>query len=403
MDWINARQGWAVSQRGNGTAARLVVFRTADGGITWDSSKIAPGSFPPTLSPTCLKFANATIGYLAASRGRVYKTEDGGVTWKISLEITPIAPSTIPPSLQSISIVGENIVWVGGSTNGGINTVWRTSDGGTNWTNAWTYNAPTSNAAGLVAYDSLQAFYLRNSGLAHFTANGGKDWNTYSMPGTAILEDGLFMVIDPNCGEPVCQKMWVVGTNGNIMEFGSEKILPLSMSSLTGAITDNGNQLFWSAYEQSGVKYFEVETSADGQKFVTTSDKIEASANFNDAYQWLHTNPPIGANYYRVRATEKSGKQLYTNILRLSNNSDEQWKFFVQNNTLSVFNTAVEKGDINFRVMNVAGQQIATKAVQHPGGAINQTIQLPIGTNGIQILQITQDQQSRSYKVFVGK
>lgn len=404
MDWINSQKGWVAGRRGSGATAGTLIFRTSDGGLTWDTTKLEPrGTLSPSLSVNSLDFVNENVGFLVANRGRVYKTTDGGVTWTLNFEVPAIAPTTTPPTISAVHALDENVIWIGGWTNGGLNTVWRTSDGGANWTNAMTYELGSAFINGIVAYDSLQAFALRNSGLAYYTADGGKNWNIFSMPGTSILQDGLLINIDPNCGEPVCQKMWVVGTNGNIMEFGSEKILPLTLSQLTGAIKDDGNQLFWAAYDQGGVKYFEVETSPDGQKFLTISDKIESTGRFTDAYKWLHEQPASGANYYRVKATEKSGKIVYTNVVKLVNNADNNWKYFVQNNTLSVFNTSVEKGNVNFRVMNMAGQAIATKAVQHPGGAINQTIQLPVGTNGVQVLQIFEGEQSQSFKVLVNK
>ena len=404
MDWINGTKGWVAVRRGSGVTTGIVVFRTINGGVTWDSSKLEPrGTLSSTLSADALDFVNDKVGYLVGSRGRVYKTVDGGATWQLNFEVPAIAPTTTPPTLFAVHALNEKVVWIGGATNGGLNTVWRTSDGGANWTNAMTYPLGTANIVGVVAYDSLQAFALRNSGLAYYTGDGGKNWNIFSMPGSSIFEDGLLINIDPNCGEPVCQKMWVVGTNGNIMEFGSEKILPLTLSQLSGAIKDDGNQLFWAAYDQSGVKYFEVEASPDGHKFTLVSEKIASTGAFVSAYQWLHTNPPMGANYYRVKATQKSGTVSYTNVVRLLNSSDNQWKYFVQSNTLSVYNTVVEKGVVRLRVLNTAGQQIVTKTIQHPGGAMNTAIQLPVGTNGILMLQIIQNDQSKAYKVFVEK
>jgi photosystem II stability/assembly factor-like uncharacterized protein len=76
----------------------LVVYRTTDGGLSWDSSTI-PGNFFGSVLD--LLFVNERDGYVVARSGvedeptTVYRTSDGGVTWTAS------EPRSLPEDLSA--------------------------------------------------------------------------------------------------------------------------------------------------------------------------------------------------------------------------------------------------------------------------------------------------------------
>ena len=100
------------------------IFRSADGGSTWDRAEfdtnvniISNIAFPETDQ----------IGFASSATGHVYKTTDSGVNWtKI---YTPSSPST---GIYASTWVDNN---TGFLLQGWTSVHWKTTNGGTSWTN----------------------------------------------------------------------------------------------------------------------------------------------------------------------------------------------------------------------------------------------------------------------------
>ena len=143
--FANEREGWIYTHGG-------FVFRTKDGGDTWDEGtqlldkQWAFGS---------MRFLNSRTGYIVGSYaktiitplpgggnkgetkwidGMIFYTHDGGETWKrpeTSLRVLP--PNGI--RMNDVAIMSEKEAWVVGSMGkrGWNGTIWRTTDGGAHW------------------------------------------------------------------------------------------------------------------------------------------------------------------------------------------------------------------------------------------------------------------------------
>jgi photosystem II stability/assembly factor-like uncharacterized protein len=105
--------GWV----GSGNFNNQQVFKTTDGGMTWD---LANDDLYPVI--TDLMMLNDQIGFLSG-RDHIYKTNNGGSDW-IKLH------DDVQPSLTGMHVVSEQIIWSG--LNNGF--VFYTLDGGDNWT-----------------------------------------------------------------------------------------------------------------------------------------------------------------------------------------------------------------------------------------------------------------------------
>jgi hypothetical protein len=86
--------------------------------------------------------------------------------------------------------------------------------------------------------------------------------------------------------------------------------LPVQFISFTALKQNETVLLKWiTTDETSGIKY-QVQHSTDGINF-TSIKTIPAQNNSRSDYEWLHTDPAKGKNYYRIRATE-NGKEAFT-------------------------------------------------------------------------------------------
>jgi photosystem II stability/assembly factor-like uncharacterized protein len=83
VDFISEQIGWAAGTGG-------VVFRTQDGGRTWDQHRaliiVNPDSdFKRPADMLAVKFANEKLGWVAGRNG-IARTTDGGLTWEVKVE-----------------------------------------------------------------------------------------------------------------------------------------------------------------------------------------------------------------------------------------------------------------------------------------------------------------------------
>jgi photosystem II stability/assembly factor-like uncharacterized protein len=418
MYWLDAQKGWAASYRGHQPASGVtnpnlsytVIFFTKDGGLTWDSSKSLPagpwpviGTAKQNYAPQIrdMAFANERVGYAVGNRASIWKTMDGGVNWARVYQGNDSA--TFTGTYLKVALVDSNVAWVVG--NGG--QMFRTLDGGATWQNGRGDFPLTANVNSIAAYDTSQVFVVTNSGMVWFTRNGGGNWQSYSAPvrlggGSGIFEDLAFTSIDPGCGQEVCNTLWVVGSSqGNILRFGSDKVLPIKFSSLTGSAVSNGNQLFWTAFEQTDVKHFEVEGSRDGRKFETIEGRIYPTGFSQYSYNYLHKDAPKGTYFYRVKAVEKSGSIFYTNVISLDNKNVSGWKYQVVSNSIILNNASALRGNVTVQVVNGSGQIIAAKNWKQPGGAFNDLLNLPHNAHGIYYIRVLNEGTAQTFKVLI--
>jgi photosystem II stability/assembly factor-like uncharacterized protein len=172
LDFITADTGFAVGLEGR-------ILKTVDGGANWSW-------YSPTYLPiTGLSFPTPAVGY-AADWNYTYKTTDSGRHW------TPMAltTGTVYPSQsqfhQAYFVNADTGFFV--STN--ILQLHTTTDGGQTWTTSNPFVYSWSDAASLSFVDKLNGFMLLSSGTnvnALFrTRDGGLNWSqvwiSYSGP-----------------------------------------------------------------------------------------------------------------------------------------------------------------------------------------------------------------------------
>jgi len=96
--------------------------------------------------------------------------------------------------------------------------------------------------------------------------------------------------------------------------------LPLTWLSFT-AIAQNNSQtlLQWATTQEQNTKDFYIQHSADGINWVTIGT-LPAAGNSNSTshYNFVHTNPIKGLNYYRIKQTDVDSRYSYSLVRMLS-------------------------------------------------------------------------------------
>jgi hypothetical protein len=149
---------------------RTVIMRTDDGGVTWTSSVLpwssafdgSPGwSNAQVVTLSCATSSNciglssvfhSVVDNAQTSNVRVWRSIDGGMSWQTNWVPAPALASslrlTCPTTMQCYAPVE-----VGGSVPSNKNEIMMTNDGGITWTFATP--APAGSASSIDEYDSV--------------------------------------------------------------------------------------------------------------------------------------------------------------------------------------------------------------------------------------------------------
>jgi hypothetical protein len=125
------RYGWVVAQLNAGSSPVVVVLRTDDGGLNWDSTELPALTEPESqaVDTAHLNVVDTLTAWVMVklqsgssfSLGRLFVTRDGGVSWE-----TRDAPAGDP-----VSFIDANTGWmVGGPAQ---DSIYYTRDGGQTW------------------------------------------------------------------------------------------------------------------------------------------------------------------------------------------------------------------------------------------------------------------------------
>ncbi|MBX7044784.1 MAG: T9SS type A sorting domain-containing protein [Ignavibacteria bacterium] len=229
------------------------VMKSTNAGQSWDSTFLS-SNVANVVNFDKIKFVNQNTGYCYstfAQRGGVSKTTNAGASWfKYTI------PNTTA-QLYSLYFINENTGWV--STEPGSYIVYKTVNGGANWTaynigRAFSYPCFINASTGWLMYDSVYkttdggisyttlglapgvmydyGFFNESSGwgifygMMYLTSNSGVSWNLFYTPNQSS-QLGTAKFINPSTGV-------TMGENGII------------------AKTTNGG-MNWSRYFDSGL------------------------------------------------------------------------------------------------------------------------------------------------------
>jgi photosystem II stability/assembly factor-like uncharacterized protein len=164
------------------------VFKTVNGGLTWQDVSPAPAAFRDVF------FLDATTGWIVGSS--IYKTADGGSSWTKQF-------GDSNTEFVAISFFDSQSGWAVGFNN----LVLHTTDGGGTWVAQDVGAPPITAINGVTAVSATTAWIAGWNGFVARTTNSGATWRTESIAGATDtdFEDALFL--DANRG-------WVGGNIG---------------------------------------------------------------------------------------------------------------------------------------------------------------------------------------------
>ncbi|HRG26161.1 MAG TPA: T9SS type A sorting domain-containing protein, partial [Chitinophagaceae bacterium] len=157
--------------------------------------------------------------------------------------------------------------------------------------------------------------------------------------------------------------------------------LPVSFTNVKAFEKGTGVQIEWTNSTESDMSAYIIERSSNGIDFTAIGQTAPRSNQFDRvSYSYTDATPLAGTNFYRVKAIELSGKNVYTKSLRVDiGRSPKGISLYpnpVRGSEITIGFTAM-KGQYSLNVLNTAGQVVYRQALNHAGGTVAQSFSLP--------------------------
>lgn len=198
---VDANTGWVVG----GSGLSCALFKTTDGGATWDWLDISSGILLGVDFPL-----DTLTGYVVGVGGTIQKTTDGGSHWNSQ-------SSGTSRRLFSVDFPGNAMT---GYAVGDTGTIRKTTDGGATWVSQTSgitkmllsVDFPVSALTGYAVGGSIVP---REASALIRTTNGGATWDTLPGGGPPFRLNAVYFPVDDQTGYAVGDSGIIVkSTNG---------------------------------------------------------------------------------------------------------------------------------------------------------------------------------------------
>ncbi len=140
------------------------IMKTADNGLTWSLLSDSPAG-------KCLHFVDESNGFVIAQTNLLYKTSDDGDSWQVIRDFSDETPECVFFSSADVGYVATTLYGPPGGSY-----IYKTVDGGDNWTR--TLTNPEVVAQHAIAFSNANTgFVVGNSGTLLSTLDAGENWS----------------------------------------------------------------------------------------------------------------------------------------------------------------------------------------------------------------------------------
>ncbi len=416
-DYINIgspQEAWSLASGMNDNNAQYqVIVKTTDGGHTWSS--IYPVSLPGTINPGLgmVFSAGNDVAYIAAFKSGnfgsngVWKTTDGGANW------TKITSSNVYDSSSSFANIvyffdDQNGLTCGDPGDNGEFEIYLTHDAGATWSQVSGDNIPNPVNAEEFGYVHSYAaagnsfWFTTNYGRIFKTSDMGNTWTVYQTPlddfGGAHI-DGHFGGItfkDDNEG-------WVFNQDGNLYHTTNGGATWNQINYTGEFFYKYGNVTFVPGTSNTLMSAGLNANSDDVKSSISTDGGATWSAiDANTTYHFYVAmlNDAVGFSGGRSMPGQNNGMFYWTNPNASVNESTIEGLKVFPNPATNVVNVSVENANINqITVFDITGKQVINlKGMDTKTTTIN-TSNLE---NGVYLMKIVDnDNQEQSLKLVI--
>ncbi len=155
-------------------------------------------------------------------------------------------------------------------------------------------------------------------------------------------------------------------------------VLPVIWQSPTTAIIKNGvSHITWSVSIQLNNEKYVIEHSKDGRNFSPIGQIAgDGTSNETKHYEYIHTSPSIGINYYRIKQVDYDGKYSFSDIASVRYDGSGETSIYPNPVTSEV--TITTTASTSLQIMDVYGRVLTKQDISEGQNTIN-LAELPTG------------------------
>lgn len=207
-----------------------------------------------------------------------------------------------------------------------------------------TYGVNPSIGSGVMHNDSLVYKAISQIGNNDCATTSGKD--------ELYVDDGTNVFLGIKC----------VGTNS---------AMPITYSkTLEATQKQNSTILTWSVATQINNDKYIIEHSIEGGNFSPIGEiEGDGTSNITKHYEYIHTLPSLGINYYRIKQLDYDGKYSYSDIASVRYDGSGETNIYPNPATSEVTITTTEPTSV--QVMDVYGRLLINRDISDGQNTLN--------------------------------
>jgi photosystem II stability/assembly factor-like uncharacterized protein len=376
IKFVSETEGWISITPGG-------LLHTTDGGTTWVEKIVHPTDIlsERTYIGSNLSFINASMGWVLKTIPQgtvVYKTSNSGTTWERNIISTNIGDFGF-----QLQFVDANNGWLSfDNKNTHIVTYKKTTDGGTTWI--------PSNGVGMFYYvDANNGWAISSpTNTIYKTTNGGANWTQIATDNTLGVVNKMIFT-DLNNG-------WIVGEYGKILKTinGGINWITITNAGITSEYQNNSiyfinSSIGWIG-SKFGVNAIVLHTTNGGENWITQN--TTSNYPIYSIYFWDENNGWLtGSNLIaRYSVTLDVKENVVNKFITIYPNPNNGTFYF----SLKDSNTKVKA-----EIYNISGQKVyeASNFDILPQNEVNFAPQ----SKGIYLIKITDGLNSYSEKIMI--
>lgn len=313
--------------------------------------------------------ADTNYVYAAALR-QMARSIDGAQNWTDITGTLPVYTNMLTSSgitYVAVSSTNKLEVWVTLSGYAAGNKVFKSMDGGNNWTNVsgTLPNVPV-NSIVLVNGSTVDAAYIATNFGVFYTDNTMNDWMAFNtgLPNVIVNHLDIYYPTHKLRAATYGRGLWET----DMIPFVA---LPVNLLSFSGTNNPsaNTNDLVWETASELNTDYFDMMKSDDDKHF-TSIGRVKAAGNATEtsSYNFSDRNDIEGIHYYYLKQVDADGTVTKSKTISIDNNKESLITVFPNpaKDEIGIMN--YELPIANVRIIDIFGREVLNESVsiQHP-------------------------------------
>lgn len=186
------------------------------------------------------------------------------------------------------------------------------------------------------------------------------------------------------------------------IQFRNMSVVPVTITDVQAFKTEDAIRVEWNVQNESNIRRYEVEKSADGRSFSKLGEIGSPRNQGSNSYHITDPAPAAGMNFYRIKSIEQTGRSQYSSIVKVlvqdNNKGISVYPNPVTGNIIHLYFSNQAAGNYTARLLNSTGQAIFTGKISQADG--NGNTQINLGSQqipkGNYLLEMIKPDQTRT-------